>query len=432
MMKTVYMSLFAAFVLGFTSVNAQKVKVVDQSAKKQPAWVNGLEKGYVISMASGSSLDEAQQKALTKVKEQIISSVAENVQTSTDYTRGENTVNNISEFFDNIETNTKTQSADVNFLKGISMSQVEEFYWEKIKKGDAISFDYHLKYPFSAIQLMKLVKEFEKADEARTEALNNLIAATETEESLEKIAQLLQELEATEKGFKDYDGRKNKTKVAIEGVKELMRNVSVETVSATLGEIQVMVKSGERMLTTAKKPSVKSNCAKITEVNSKGRVWIICYTYDECYDDPDNAVKVDFKNKYGTASNSYYFNIKADKVELFVNEDIHLQASNTKDVNVSGIKCSLTITAKYASPFVVNQLVLKFGNEAPIIVDNINQRFEGEGKHTLTIDVPGEWNKQFYSAKAYPNVKGSIQFTSVKSNEKFTYKMFNQNITTNW
>ncbi len=409
--------------LGFNlPISAQKTKVLESSSKKKPEWVGGVAKDFVIAISSSSTLEDAQQKALAKVKEQIISSVAENIQTSSDFYRNESIKNNNTDFTENFTTSTKTRAANIPFVKGISITKVEEFYWEKVKEGEKIKYYYHLKYPFTQAQLKKLIDEYEKADKALTVQLEGLLNSIPTMESCETMSQTIQELGALAEGFIDVDPRKDKANVGIVKLKDILKNISIETVNSTLGEIRVALRVGDLTVSTSRKPKVRSNCAKITDVKSKGTEWIITYTYDECYDDPDNAINISFRNAYGKTVQDYYFNVNADKIDIFVNNDI----------NFTDSKCQIALTSKYESAFIIEKVIFNFGKEAPIIIENINKSFEGKGNHNLDLDIQQELNKEIYSAKAFPMIKGTIHYKSVKTGEQSVYKMFNQNITTSW
>ncbi|HDP55418.1 MAG TPA: hypothetical protein ENN24_07065 [Bacteroidetes bacterium] len=73
-----------------------QVKVVESSARRAPGWINGLEKDYIIVVGTAANIQDAQQNALNMVKERIVSSVAENVKTSSEMKMQESTINNIS------------------------------------------------------------------------------------------------------------------------------------------------------------------------------------------------------------------------------------------------------------------------------------------------------------------------------------------------
>jgi len=246
------------------------------------------------------------------------------------------------------------------------------------------------------------------------------------------MSQTVKELEALAEGFIDVDPRKDKANVGIAKLKEMLKNFSIETVNTTLGEIRLILKVGEKTVTTSRKPNVKSNCAKITDVRSKSPEWIITYTYDECYDDPDNVIKVEFMGSIGRAKGEYTFNINAEKIDIFVNNDINISGGNDSGTEVSGANCIISLTSKYSSAFEIEKVILNFGKEAPVIIDNINKKFEGEGKHDLNITINQALAKDIYSAKANPMIKGTIHYKSVKTGEKSIYKMYNQKITTGW
>jgi hypothetical protein len=190
MKNTLFTTILCIAVLAITqNCVAQKTKVLEKSAKSQPSWVNAIVPNYVITTASGKTIESAQNEALIKVKEQIISSVAENIQSTTTYNRQETINNNQSDFKEQLATATKTRAADIPFIKGISMTKVEDFYWEKVRENDAEKYYYHMKYPFSKAELNQLIREFEEADRAITKQLEDIIARIETSTNIEELTQ---------------------------------------------------------------------------------------------------------------------------------------------------------------------------------------------------------------------------------------------------
>jgi hypothetical protein len=433
MKKSVIVGLFILALFAMESpVLGQKTKVLESNPKKKPDWVNSLVKDYVIVVASSTTLEDAQEKALTKVKEQIVSSVAENIQTTSEFNRQEQIKNNKTDYSESFKTATKTRAADIPFIKGISLNQVKEFYWEKVKEGDDIKYYYHIKYPFSDMQLKELVMEFEKADREKTEQLEALINKIDMLSSIEELNQTHNEIKALADGFMDIDPRKDKANVATTRIREMLKSVSIETINATLGEIRFALKIGDKLVTTTFKPKVTSNCAKIIEVVNKKTEWVIKYTYDECYEDPDNKISVECRNSFGKATNDYFFNIKADKIDIFVNDDINLTGGNDNGSEITNANCFISITTKYETAFIIEKIILNFGEEAPVIIDNINKEFKGVGKHDLNLVINQALKKDIYTQKKYNMVKGSIYYRATKSGEKSVYKIYNQNITTAW
>ena len=62
------MAVWVGFWGSENQLYAQKTKVLESNPKKKPDWVNGLTKDFVIVVASSTTLEDAQVKALTKVK----------------------------------------------------------------------------------------------------------------------------------------------------------------------------------------------------------------------------------------------------------------------------------------------------------------------------------------------------------------------------
>lgn len=75
--------LLVVVLIATAGIGLSQDKVIQKSGK-QPKWVNNLEKDYIITVGRGATSQEAQQNALTMVKERIVSSVAENVKAKTE------------------------------------------------------------------------------------------------------------------------------------------------------------------------------------------------------------------------------------------------------------------------------------------------------------------------------------------------------------
>lgn len=428
-MKRILVALTLLLSFGFVSQTyAQKAKVLDHQPKKKPAWVNTLVKDYIIVVASSNTLEDAQERALLKVKEHIISSVADNISSTSEYTLTEDTKSGDMSITENYKVATKTRAADIPFIKGISVNQVEEYYWEKVSENGGITFYYHMKYPFTDFQLKKLIMEYERADRELTKQLEELLARLDAAESIEELNQVNAEIKALSKSFIDVDNRKSKCDVAMGRIAQMLKNVSIEATGTTLGEIRFTLYIDGRNFKTSALPKAKSNCAKIKDIKPDGNEWVVKYSVDECYDDPDNKITI----RCGSASKDFWFNVKENTVEIFVNFDINLTGGTDNGETIEGCRCSIPVVSKFDSPFVIEKVILNFGNEAPIIIENIGQKFSGKGNHDLVLTIDKALDKSVYTQKKYPTVKGTIFYKAVNSNESNAYRVYNQKITTSW
>jgi len=428
--------LLFALLSGLLTVNianAQKAKVLESQPKKKPAWVNSLVKDYIITMASSTTLEDAQEKALIKVKEHVITSIADNVSSKSEYSLTEDGKTGDMSITETYKVATKTRAADIPFIKGISSNQVSEYYWAKVRESDGrINYYYHVKYPFTEFQMKKLIMEYEKNDRALTAQLNSLITKIDEINSIEELQQTHSEINALSKSFIDVDARYRQSQVAMTKIVEMLKNVSIDVVNSTLGEIRFTLIIGDKVMRTTAKPRVKSNCAKISDIKSDEDEWIVQYTYNECYDDPDNKISVECRNQFGKANRDFFFNINAESIDIFVKNEIDFTGGTDSGTEVSGCNCFVPVVSKYESPFVITKVVLNFGNEAPIIIDNVNAEFSGKGSHDLNITVNQSLDKSIYTAKKYNFIKGTVYYKSKKSGEQSSYRLYNQPITTAW
>ncbi|MDY0200079.1 MAG: hypothetical protein WC951_05325 [Bacteroidales bacterium] len=425
--------LLISLMLSLAFASMAQTKVVESSSKKQPKWVNGLEKDYIITVGSGSTAQEAQQNALNMIKEQIVSAVAENVQTTSEMRVEENTVNKVSLYLENFATTTTTTSGPVPFLQGISLSKVDEFYWEKLqdKKTRTVRFNYHLKYPFPKIEVWKLVEEFKKRDKEMTRQLDELIAAADNVDNVDVIQKNIDEL----KVLSDYfmDGRKNTANLGITRYRGLYNSLELVEIESGLGELKYALRLGDKYVSTSRKPNTSSECARITSTVNNKNYTIIKYDYFNCYDDPENHILVTYRFGNNNVQKKFFFDTTADKAAIFVNEPIRLVALSGEGV-ISNATMDITLVSKYSAPFTINKVEIEIQGQAPIVVDNIGQNFSGKGNHSLklNIDKALKADETSTSGKRISMLSGYIHFTSDKTGEKKTYRIYNHTYTTDW
>ena len=98
-------------------------KVIEKSSRRQPEWLAGMQDGYIIVAAEAETLDAAQQKAITGVREQILSAVATKVQSSTAITLHEVTDNGNIQSHRELVSMLSVEAADLPYLANISLAR---------------------------------------------------------------------------------------------------------------------------------------------------------------------------------------------------------------------------------------------------------------------------------------------------------------------
>lgn len=424
--------LFILFLFPIVACVAQ-IKVVEKSGK-QPNWVNGLQKDYIIVVGTAANIQDAQQNALNMVKERIVSSVAENVQTTSEMKMEESTMNNISSYLENFATTTSTTSGPVPFLQGISLSKVEEFYWEKTEnKADrSIRFNYHLKYPFPSTELWNLVHEFKKRDNEMTEQLDALLDGVDKITAIEQIDKSIGDLRILADYF--MDGRKDKANLGISRYRNLYNSIELVELESGLGELKYAIRLGDKFIETSRKPQVRSECARVTSTINNKDYTLIEYDFFNCYEDPENHILVTYRFGNNNIQKQFFFDITADKAAIFVNEPIRFTSVSSNDGVIDNSSISITVVSKYQAPFTINKVELEILGEAPIVIDNVGQSFSGKGNHSLslTLNQPLQTEVSSTAGKRITMLSGYIHFKSDKTGEMKTYRIYNHTYTTNW
>ncbi|GHT11610.1 hypothetical protein AGMMS4956_04920 [Bacteroidia bacterium] len=285
-MKIIYAFLSLLLVV---NVAIAQPKVVKKSGK-QPAWAKTLAAtDYLVAVGDGSTLSEAQQKALLFIKQEIVQSVAEQVMSVSTHTLQEND-NNIHQSFAQTIT---AKAAKVPFVQGISNNQIEAVYWEKMKDKSAKKewYRYYAKYPFSQVQLSKLVNDFCIEDNKITQRLAQLEDGLSTVSQTEQIAAALGELNILAQTLED--NRRQRAVMLQSRYNALYEQMRITLITHTLGQLECQLNIGNRVLQSAQTPSVKSVCATVSNIHI-GNACIVEYNSDGCYRDIENFIELSY------------------------------------------------------------------------------------------------------------------------------------------
>jgi len=430
-MKKYFLLLFAAL---FISGNCfSQDKVIDRSGKK-PKWVNGLEKDYIITVGSDITIQNAQKKALSMVKESIVSSVAENVKSVSKLKSQETNINNrIFNFLQRFTTQTTTESTKVPFLQGISLSLVNDFYWEKMRRKDKSTyFNYYIKYPFSSSKLLKLVQEFKQRDKEFTGHLQNLISQSDSVKSIEQIEKNINELKILQGYF--IDNRKEMAELGISNYLSLLGSVELVELDNEPGLLKYALKLGTKIISTIKKPMIKSACARITSFTNHTNYFLVKYDFGNCYEDPENNLTIKYRFGNTVIQKKFYFDISANKTSIFVTDTFHFLSVSKGENKVNASVLDLIVISKYDSPFTIEKVVINFKGLTPVIINEINQSFSGKGVHNLKLKInqPINIDESSSSRKTLSMLSGYIYYKSNISGEIKSYRIYNQSYTTDW
>lgn len=406
--------IFAALLV--TGVAAQ-TKVVEKSAKKVPEWLNTAAEGYLVVSVRANSLAEGQTKALTEITERIIQSVASNVTVSKKNVLSEVNVNGSIESSDAFTQVSKIKSANLPFLKGISLSNAEEIYWEKVrdKATGKEHYDYSVKYPFSRSEQRKLIAEFEALDAekvARYEALEQKIGSIE---SVDEIGQAITELNTLSGYFFD-DVRLSQVEGLTTRYKQLYDALSLTGTFLENGKYQCQVLLDGNPVRVATKPKVTSNCAGQIGVRPADGMFVISYDAEDCLPEEENFLNISlvaggkrlqhkaFLNEAGVGNTTF---------SVVPEGKLILTADSVAGRKIFNINIRLTLNNRGGTPFGLKALELHVPEiSAPIIFDDIDGVYKTKGIVQIKALAEGEFTAGEKKNSAFSFVQGSVTFVN--------------------
>lgn len=284
--------LIAAFLTTWAYACAGE-KVVDDSGKR-PKWLYAAEKEYIIVSAESANLEEAKDKTMLQVKKHILASIAENVKSTANLNTREQGVNGKYTILENYESAIETQSALIPFLSEVSITKAEDYYWEKIKNGKEFTYRYHLKYPFSKFDLMRMSDEFLEHERELDEKLAAFAADDFTSyKSTEEMVQQLQQLRLFKASLMDGDSR-HSTCLRIEKVyNDYLKSIQLRLISANKEQLVFTLYFGDNRISTRVQPKLTSNCLGNIQFLPRGEECVVTYDYHTaCYEDEENYLDV--------------------------------------------------------------------------------------------------------------------------------------------
>lgn len=379
-----------------SAVMLAQEKIVDQSGKRQ-AWVGGTEEDYIITSSEGLTLEEAKSKALVSVRDRIVNSVAVVVKSSSTINVNESNNNDIYDYLEQYSKSTSNTSADQNFVKGISESKVEGYYWEKVldKKTGKVKYVYHIKYSFPQVEVRKLVAEFERRDREMTDKLDAISAMVDKYNTVEEMTSANAELSKLIAYFPDQ--RKSMAQADLAKLTKILSSISTEVISQELGKVEVRLVYAGRLIKTSKAPSIKSNCCTVISNKQVDGIWTLNYDYENCFDDMENTIDIVFTQGVNTKA-KIYVNTKIASVEFMIVPPFKVN-NNNLTFEVKSVAGAFTITKMEIEVNGINRVV---------VIDNINHAVKDEGLNTVVVSSDN-------ISSLYGNINGTIYYREAET-----------------
>lgn len=399
-------------------------KVKERSSRKAPKWYGGMEQGYIITQSIADDLESAKRGCLDDVKKMIIDAVAQNVKSSSETNLSQEVANNkITGFLDEFKYSFKTESANVPYINSISYSNVEDYYWEQrvYKKTDAVKYLYTIKYPFSSLELKKLVSAFNEQDKMMEDKLVAAEALYSNLTSIEHIGSTLSTLKALENYFFD-DVRSSRVKTLQSNYNAIYPSLSIKRVSDELGRESFAILYGDRTLSSSKPPKVGAKTVYEVERIKEDSLWVVTYNYSTC--DPSEMNYLDISWNIGGHIIKERFNINLDGNKPSIKAVGTVSLNITSDDSTSSVKLSMNIESFNNEQFKIESV--KIGSKeftSDIVFNNIDYTSNSQGVHSFSSQSSDNVSLSTNKGLKAAIVKGTVTYTSDKGRQTIQFTL---------
>lgn len=426
-----YIAIALMMLLCGESFAASPYKVEERSGRK-PSWVGKTEKGYIIFSGTGSSLEEARDKCMESIKQEIVQAVAVNVSSEILSTSRQRSENGKYDVYEEYTSDIKSVAARLPFINDITIANAEASYWERRlnkKTGERV-YEFCVKYPFPESKRQMLIEEFKAYDRQQYDkflAVKERCAAIST---VEEIGRCLGEVEPFVAYF--FDETRHKEAVALRDMlRGMYEGIAVVEVSNLPGEYLYKLMYDNRDITTSRMPRVKSDYAYETTVQpAGGNVYAVKYGYEGCVPEEENSVELLFNFGGKTKKHVFYFSPEVANATLIPQGTVRItvQPAASDSLSCDTLTLTFAMRSNVAMEYMVTDAHL-FLPEYPLLQllpAEKPGRF-ADGTNTMEIRVVGKRSPEARSASLTSGTIAIKEITTGKESVvslRLPYKIF--------
>lgn len=275
--------------LFFNLICIAQNKIIDKSNSKTPKWISEFSSGFIICSATGSSIEEAKEKAFLQVKQEIANSIAVNIQSSSTLSQKEESVNKKGSITESLQSEIKTKTANIPALKGISISKATDVFWQKESdKSHTVIYRFFIKYPLSQSDLYLLLQEFNEMEEQMNTQLAGLSNYSSNISSTDDIDKMISKVDELILYFSD--SRKEKAVSLKTQLLNLYSKIDLRIDINTKNELDFKLILFKKEIQTTDKPTFRSNCC--SEFNYQNDR--LTYSSGDCYEADNNFIEISY------------------------------------------------------------------------------------------------------------------------------------------
>lgn len=440
-MKNKFLKIIAIHLLLFFVYGCSLPRVVEQSHDDKPNWVHGLERGYIIANGSGHSYQEAQNSAFRMLRERIVSSVAVSISSESQIEISEQILENISKYTEVSQFRTVITTDFLNSLQGVSLSKVEDYYWEKKRYPEKqFEIHYHIKYPMPDEEINNLMQQWSQMDKAFTAEIDKLEKDIDNTESVYELISFKEKAKALTGIFTGT--RKTKAELLHLRADQLLKNLGLQTLSHDRGSVLVKLSSMGKDFDMESELSFTSSCASLfqSKLVDDAKYLRVIYDPDFCCPTTDQAT-FSISQNYGEYTLFSIFDIPPpdDEIRFVVSEPISLNVSHSyikqiTDINIpfrvfTDIKFIITkieLVLNRSSKYGLREL-LTGSERQSYIHTNHNQKIEKKGDHNIKFSISSVRDSElerflntFFTNSSSLTASGKIYFRPAGKKQEYS------------
>lgn len=285
---------FFIIVLLFSPLIIAAQKVVERSQKQRPDWIGTPNQDYLYASASDKDLEIARQKAMTTIKVEMLGSVAENIESSTESLMEQ--ITSKGEVSSNIQIIQTGHSSVANlpFLSGVSFVNAKESYWEKTQDKDGkTEYTFHLLYPFSKLEYEKFRLQFEKLDNSQVEIVSHYEEELGNINSVDSIIVAIGKLQNAKDYFFDKQRKKNADNM-LKLYDHKLTSIDIVSRPNGIHKFEFWLELNGKKTSCSLLPKAKAECASNIKCSTDGRTYTLTFSDEYCIPDDDNIIIISF------------------------------------------------------------------------------------------------------------------------------------------
>ena len=262
-------------------VSCRLEKVVDSATKRQPDWVNGIQRGFIVGYGTGTNVDCARNAAMIDVRAKIADAVVNEIRSQKELFTTEvikdNAYSLVSTFLKEI-----TATTGIGIVaKGVSISNARDYYYEarRDRQSGKITVTYYIQYPFSFFELNDLVNEWQSRQQGLIEQKEEVAGRLGRHATIEELIGDIHLLMQLRESLVENSGVPVESVLA--GLYNSLHTVIVHVIDEGLGFVRYKLLMNGNPIRINLPPVVHSDYVRVERVYQDNNHWVVIYSDNE-------------------------------------------------------------------------------------------------------------------------------------------------------